>query len=141
MDLTTVQQQIYKLLEGQPLRFFTPAEVSHIVGTTKYLQRDTEWSFQGLKHLADIKLIEMTATGHFRYFEPETSTQNRIARGRPTKRLHASPQIGSILRQSGIGYDGQTIEIPDTKQTLKEGLAALQERLAARQTNRKSNKS
>lgn len=137
MDLTVIQNRIYKLLEGQPYRFFTPAEVSHFIGGTKFLQQETEWSFHALKHLADIKLIEMTSTGHFRFIEPASTTQVRIARGRPTKRLHASPQIASLLRRSGMGYDGETIEIPDTNQTIEEGIKALQERLAVRQFHRK----
>jgi hypothetical protein len=136
MELTVIQQRTYKLLQSQPQRFFTPLEISEALGANKLLQQDTEWSYHVLKHLADLQLIEMTATGHFRFLLPANTTQTRLARGRPMRRIHASPLMASLLGKAGANYDGETIEIPDTKQTLEEGISALKERLAARQTNR-----
>jgi hypothetical protein len=136
MNLTVVEEFIYKFLQNFPRRFFSPEEVSGILGDDRLKKTDAEWSLVAMKHLANMDLIEMTATGHFRYLGAGELEKSRRNRNKPMRRIIACPAIGNILSAQGIHYDGKTIEIQDTQETLQQAVDALKKRVAARQNHR-----
>ncbi|HOW64494.1 MAG TPA: hypothetical protein P5186_07620 [Candidatus Paceibacterota bacterium] len=136
MQLSVVEELIYKFLQNFPRRFFSPEEVSGILGDDRLKKTDAEWSLAAMKHLASLDFIEMTATGHFRYLGAGETDRIRRNRNKPMRKVAACPTIGNILSAQGIHYDGKTIEIQDTQETLQQALEALKKRVAARQSHR-----
>jgi hypothetical protein len=133
MELTVAQELIFKFLQNFPQRYFSAEEVSKILGDDRAKKTDAAWCLSAMKHLVSLELIEMTATGHFRYLG--VRALDRL-RGKPLRRIFTCPRIGNILQARGVHYDGKAIEIQDTKETLRDAVEALKQRVAARQIKR-----
>ena len=136
MELTVVEELIFKFLQNFPQRYFSAEEVSEILGDDRAKKTDAAWCLSAMKHLVSLELIEMTATGHFRYLGVGALDRITRLRGKPVRRIFTCPRIGSILQARGVHYDGKAIEIQDTKETLQDAVEALKQRVAAKQIKR-----
>jgi hypothetical protein len=84
------QQELLKTLADQPLRYFTPNEISLLLRNKHPLAKEPTTVQQHLASLAEDLKVERTPMNHYRH--------------RQQRSLYIAPQIAEILRRSGRSF-------------------------------------